>query len=258
MKLGETQALFFQLVTRPGPVRQAEVNECFTVGAQLTPWQRVQIYADMFIWRQVEALRQDFPHLLKLLGDEAFFSLCVEYLRRYPSDHPDLGKLGRRLAAHLRTTDRSALGELVELEWARNEVFVEADSSVLDAGAIARLEPGAFARARLRIIPAFRLLRFEHDVAPVWKALDAGSDAEIALPRCSPNSVAVWRRDFEVFHTVLEPDEARAVEGVLAQATLAEVCDAFAQQPEPAQSAFKAVASWVAEGWVADLELKTS
>jgi hypothetical protein len=258
MKLAEAQALFVRLMTRPEPMRPQEVERFFTGSERLTPVERVKIYADMYLWRQVEALRHDFPNLVKLLGTEPFFSLCADYLRQHPSDHPDLGKLGRRLSGYLQATGRSALSELAALEWARNEVFVEADSPALDASAIAQLDPAAFATARLRLIPAFRLLKFEHDVASVWKVLEGDGEPGVDPPPRSPNSVAVWRQGFEVFHSVIEPDESRAVERVLAHARLAEVCEAFAQRQEPTEAAFKALASWVADGWVVEVKLESN
>src|SRR5258708_4485523 len=92
---------------------------------------RVRIYADMFIWRQIDALRDDFPKLALLLGDGPFYAMAEDYLRAHPSRHASLSELGRELPAFLRSWSgeggRADLADLAALEWARAKVFEEAN-----------------------------------------------------------------------------------------------------------------------------------
>lgn len=122
MTLAETQALFHEALTGAGPVAAARLEACFAGTPELPAVERVAIYADMYRWRLVDALRETFPKLVRALGDEPFAALADDYLRRHPSEHHDVGQVGRRLAAFLREypdPERPDLADLAELEWAR-------------------------------------------------------------------------------------------------------------------------------------------
>ncbi|MFZ5468017.1 MAG: putative DNA-binding domain-containing protein [Myxococcota bacterium] len=249
MKLAETQALFFRLVTRASGVGRDEAERCFLGSPQMPVAERIEVYSNMYLWRLVDALREEFPKLAAAMGDEGFYELCESYVRAYPSEHPDLRHLGRHLAQHLRDQDwgRSDFSDLATLEWARSEVFFEAPATSASASVLASLGE-QFANARLKLIPALRLLRLRHDVVEVWRCLE--DSRTVSPPSVRPTAVAVWRRDFDVFHTPLELDESLALERAMASRPLAEVCAAFEGRSAPAEAAFAALGSWLAEGWV--------
>jgi hypothetical protein len=197
VNLARTQELFFRALYGE------EVDRSFVAGED-----RLDVYARMFVYRQVEALRSDFPETAAKVGDEAFFALADRYLRAHPSEHPDLGRLGRRFAAFCPEEVRA----LAELEWARAEVFLEADAPAASEEDFART-------LRVRIIPALRLA----------------------------SRTAVWRKGFDVHEVELDAAEARALELALGGAGFVEICGAF---PD-AETAYAALRSWIAEGWLA-------
>jgi len=252
--LAETQALFHATVTG-GDVDPSELERWLAGSERLPAAARVGIYAEMWFWRQVEALRAEFPALAACAGEERFQALCRDYLRAHPSEHHDIGRLGRRLPPFLRlhpAPDRTDLGDLAELEWARSEVFFEAPARPAGREVLAALGPEPFSRARLRFVPAFRLLALDHPVDEVWRAAVRGERAGPASP--ASVQLAVWRVGHEVFHTVLERDEARALRAARDGASLEATCASFAARDDPAAAAFAALASWFDEGWVAGLQ----
>ena len=197
MNLAQTQELFF------GALYGDEIDRSFIAGED-----RLDVYARMFVYRQVDALRTDFPETAARLGDEAFFALVERYVRAHPSEHPDLGRLGRHFAAFCPDDVR----ELAALEWARAEVFLEAEAPAVSADEFSRT-------LQIRIIPALRLA----------------------------SRTAVWRKGFEVQEVELAAEEARALALAIGGASFAEVCGAFSDAP----TAYAALQSWIAEGWVA-------
>src|SRR5258708_12679945 len=87
------QRLFHQLATR-APGSEAVDPSAFLAGTPaLDARARVGIYADMFIWRQIDALRDDFPKLSLLLGGGSFYSMPEAYLRAHPPRHASLSAL---------------------------------------------------------------------------------------------------------------------------------------------------------------------
>ncbi len=250
MTLAETQALFHQAITAPGSVAAGRLEACFAGTPALPAAERVEIYAEMYLWRLVDGLRQTFPCLARFLGEERFAALAVDYLRRCPSRHHDLAQAGRRLPAFLRRHPdpaRPVLADLAALEWARQVVFFAAPVEVVDASALASVSP----EDGLALSPALRVLRLGYLVTDLWRSLDAGEAAPEAV--ADEAAVAVWRAGFEVFHCALAADEAAALALARGGAPLGAVCAAFEGREDAAGAAFRAVSSWVAEGWIAGL-----
>jgi hypothetical protein len=246
MRLAELQERFFELATRAPDARPAA--ECFVSTPDLSAEERLDIYANMFVWRQIDALREDFPKLAQLLGDEGFYATAESYLRAHPSTHPSLAQLGRHFASFLAESPgpRPDLADLAGLEWARCEVFVEAHVLAATPGLVSGPDP---AHIVLRTVPALRLLSLRHEVLSLWKDLDDGKAAP--LPRAQPTAVAVWRKEFVVFHVGLAAEEASALRRAMSGATLGEICEVFAERDDAVQVALSAVASWFAEEWIA-------
>ena len=196
MSLAETQQFFWQAL------RGEDVSHAFVAGPD-----RLHVYAEMFLLRQVDVLRADFPQLLSKLGDEDFFALAKRYVLAHPSDDADLGRLGRAFAEF-------SGDPLAALEWARCEVFLEAE--------VPRLLPEEFAqRLAVRIVPALRVA----GATVVWRTPGGFTLNEVDLPE----------------------DELHALRLAVAGATFEEICATFG---EPTR-AFEALQSWLAEGWMA-------
>ena len=199
MNLAQTQRLFWDLLR--GARRPLEG---FVGTAELPAAERIAIYARMFLDRQIDALQEAFPKVAAALGDGAFHDVAGQYVLAHPSEHPDLGQLGRHFAGFL---DRADLADLARLEWTRGEVFEAASADSLSTEELARLaqDAAAFASHRVRLIPALRLLHLEHDVGPLWEGTAKAGEKR-------PAALVVWRAGFDVFHVEVDVDEARAVQ----------------------------------------------
>jgi hypothetical protein len=258
MTLAETQALFHEILSSPGSVDPGRIDACFAGTPDLSAIDRVTIYSDMYLWRLVDAMRETFPNVARYLGDEQFAALAEDYVRRNPSEHHDLGQVGRLLAAFLRSypdPERPDLADLAELEWARHQIFFAAPADSVGPEAFATLAPEAFARTSLVLSPALRALVLDHDAASLWRRLEDGEPS--AQPSEGVHAVAVWRRGFDVFHAPVSLDEALAMEGAAAGHSLASICGSFSEQEDPAAAAHAALASWIQEGWIVGLACPT-
>jgi hypothetical protein len=251
--LAEAQDLFAALVTGDGRVDPAERDALLAGDAGLSASDRARIYSDMYLFRLVAALREDYPLLARLLGDEEFFSLGAAYARGHPSRHPSLARLGADLPSFLREqkTSRADLADLAALEWARAEAFVAANEEPLGEEALRSLGEDA-AGARFSLVPSVRLLSLPHDVGGLWADLDASLAPQ--PPRPGPASLVVWRKGFEVFHAAVSPEELSALSALHRGASLGEAFEAFAALPDPARAALEALASWSGEGLLARID----
>jgi len=232
MSLAEIQRVFWQLLQG----EEAPLDG-FVGSADVPAAERVRIYQDMFLHRQVDALRETFPKVVAALGDEAFFAAAERYVRAHPSDHPDLGQLGRRFAGML---ERSDLRDLARLEWARAEVFEAPPAATMSLEDFARLaqDAEAFMHQAVRFVPALRLLTLEHDIAPLWDETGAAA--------AGTSHWVVWRKELEVFHVRIDDAEARAAHLALGGAAVGEICGVF-DDPVRATAALQ---SWLGEAWI--------
>ena len=188
-------------------------------GPSLPAAEGLAIYANAYLTRLIECLRADFPVVARVVGEDAFTALAVDYLRAQPPSHPSLSALGAGFPGHLdrtRVVDERGWGEclvaLAEYERAIDEVFdgpgPEGGPS-LSAEDLSGLDPGDWAAARLVPNPALRLLRFGFPIDATWeqiRGLSEGGEVPL-LPSRGISFVALSRRDHVVRRLALDAGE---------------------------------------------------
>src|SRR5262249_592418 len=146
--LSRTESLFWNLITAPegvGPgletlVRKGQaapgaIDALIAGDERLPAAERLDIYANMYFFRLLDCLREDFPRLAPALGEDRFHNLATDYLLAHPSEHPSLRYLGRRLpeflAGHALARESACLTDLARLEWTRADLFDASDARPL-------------------------------------------------------------------------------------------------------------------------------
>jgi hypothetical protein len=298
--LKATQRLVWTLLTAPEGVRtgaEALVKEGALASADLAflirgderldPIARLDIYANMYFFRLRDALAEDFPKLLAVLGTARFHNLITDYLLACPSTSWTLRELGRRLPEfldhHAFAAELPYAADLARLEWARLDVSDEFDAEPLTREAIAALGPERLERFALGLVPAVRILALDHDVLTIWAEIERGrhSDAPSVTTSASvsseehqaeaepvkvsgggrrPTRVRVWRRGLVVLHRELAPEEEWALELVRQGMTLPELAErlaAAAPLADPGVDLARQLAAcldlWTADGIVTQL-----
>src|SRR5204862_3776547 len=108
--VARTESLFWALITAPEGVRPGldamvgrgvaapgDLDGMIDGGAKMTPAERLDIYANMYFFRLLDCLKEDFPKLLEALGAGRFHHLLTDYLLAWPSAHPSRRCVGARL-----------------------------------------------------------------------------------------------------------------------------------------------------------------
>src|SRR5262245_58822208 len=95
---------------------------------QLTPVERLEIYAHMYYARLVEVMEGEYPTTRQVLGAHEFASHCRRFVARNPSRTRTLGSLSAKfpdfLARTLPKSNRNGLAvDVARLERAMEEVF---------------------------------------------------------------------------------------------------------------------------------------
>jgi hypothetical protein len=228
------EELFWKLITAPegvvrgaaelhreGSLESEDLSFLVPPNDRLGSAEQLDIYADMYFHRLHDCLAEDFPVLVARLGGARFHNLVTDYLLTHAPTHFSLRELGRALPGFLEShafeRELPALADLARLEWARADVFDDADAVPLSREQVLELGASDPEKSALALIPAARLLRLDASVLPLWKRVDAGEGEEVsspAGPRGETSAVRVWRKGFAIFHRSMQPDEERCLEAL--------------------------------------------
>ncbi|HZS40434.1 MAG TPA: DNA-binding domain-containing protein [Polyangia bacterium] len=263
--LRAVQERLHALITAPAGVRagldalgldEAALAEIVRGDARRSPVERLDIYANMYFFRILDVLRDDFPSLAALTGPDRFHNLITDYLAACPPVHPSIRDVGARLpsflAEHALAGERPWLAELARLEWTRLDVFDAADAPLVTVDALRALDPDAFAALPLPLIPAHARLRTLYAVDETWRAVEGGHPP--IDPTRAPRTLLVWRHDCAVFHRPVEKLESDALDLAAAGRPFGAVCDLVSARvpaDDAPRVAFELLLRWTSDGLIA-------
>jgi hypothetical protein len=208
--------------------------------ARLSAAARPDIYAEMYFWRIVEALAEDFPKLAALRGREAFADLVRDYLARHPSIEPSIRHVGSALPDFLAGAEPAHLADLARLEWARLEVFDAPDAVPLTVESLRRVQASNWPDLRFALVPAFTALVLAWPVHRLWAEPPGPLVAERTVLR-------VWRQGFAIYQSAMGAQEEAALARLRAGEPFAVICEAF---DDPAEAG-ACLLGWIEDGIVA-------
>jgi hypothetical protein len=260
--LKELESLLYRLITAPSGVAEGLAAErdlgaggldAIVLGDErLSAEARVDIYANMYFYRIRDALKEDFPATLAVLGDDNFHNLVTGYLLEYPPSEPSISHCGRYLADYLRDhpicEDAPFVADVAKLERAVVEVFHGIDAAALEPDALRATPPEDWPAMKLGIHPAAQILALEWRVSELLRAVEEGHPWKPA--ERGAVKVLVWRRNARVFYRDLERAEADALEAASRGVTFAEICDvvaAKADDEDPIAAMDRMLARWLSD-----------
>lgn len=242
--LRETQELFWKLITAPEGAEKGlatldlgpkDLEEVVRSTERMSALDRMDVYANMYFFRILDVVRDDYPRLAHAVGEERFHNLITDYLLAHPSTHPSLRFIGQHLAEFLKTHELNEqhrwASDLAKLEWARVDVFDAPDHEILTTEELAGIAPEQWADLALELSPALQMHAVEWPVHRVWRAIkdhdaaadDIDADADIAA---RPTRLRVWRRDGNiVVHKPMTELEHEALRGFGAGHALGPLCE---------------------------------
>lgn len=255
--LKETQQLLWKLLTAPEGVKKAlqdfGVSELPIRGDQrLSNAERLDIYANMYFFRIRDSLKEDFPAVLKILGETGFHNLITDYLIKHPPSHWSLRYAGEHLPLFLQSHSShepwAFLPELAQLEWTLLDVFDAPDGEPLKTEQLSRFKPEQWGQLILRRLPATRLLECRWNVDQIREEVRKEKNPH---PKNEPVPLKIWRHNLAVFYRRAEPLEATLLRQLADKTTLAHLCETAAQALTADQAAVEVaryLKNWIRQG----------
>ncbi len=260
------ESLLYRLITAPSGVAEGlahekslargGLSEIIAGDERLSPESRVDIYANMYFYRLLDVLKEDFPATLAVIGADRFHNLATGYLIEYPPVHFSIAHAGRHLQDFLRDhpmhEEFPFLADLARLERALIEVFHAADADSLDAEQMRAVAPEQWPSLKLALHPATKILQLEWYVFAATRAVERGEEPQ--LPMRQDVNVLVWRYRNQVHYREIDAAERDALNALSKGITFAEVCDLIssrvtAQDPEDSATTISSrLESWLRDG----------
>jgi len=251
-ELAALQGDFQDYLLRGDPAVEARVAGSARVPAQT----RLAIYAGAYRGRLAEALAANYSALAKLL-DEDFAELAQAYVASHDSPYFSIRCYGEDLARFLATEERYAaaplLADLARWEWAMTQVFDAADASALDAAALSRVAPDAWAQLRFQWHPSVARLDLNWNAPQIWQALTEDGERPAAAVSTEPTPWLLWREGLTSYFRSLTATEAQALDAARRGWPFGELCELLCERlgdDEAPLAAATFLRGWVGAGLI--------
>ena len=189
------------------PTASETLDELVLPSKNLTSTERVSIYANMYYWRLIDILADDFPTVAHLLGPEQFKVVVKEFLEKHPSTSYTLNLLGCGFPEFIKAEagelpHRDFIAAVARVERAIEDVFDEKYAEPVTLDELGSLLQEELVDIQLQIIPALRLLELDYPVNEYITAVREDRHMDIPLP--AKSYVAVYRSNYRPLRVDLD------------------------------------------------------
>jgi len=205
------------------------------VGAE----KRLDIYAQAYRLRLIEALTTTYPKLFLLLGDDLFDSTARSYIKNYPSSYRNMRWYGDKMQQHLMEVlaEYPVAAELAAFEWALSLAFDAADAQVLTIEHLAEIDAASWGQLSFKFQPSLNILELHCNAVGVWQALNQEQAPPAFECFSSPALWAIWRVDYDPHFRSMDALEASVLALALLGASFGDMCLHISSQVNAAESA---------------------
>lgn len=207
---------------------------------RLTPAEQADIYRRQFWLRHRDALREDYPALAHVLGDDGFDAFARAYLAAHPPASFTLRDLGRDVAGFAGAHEgfppalRDLARDVARYEHALVDLFDGASPPPLDPAKVTNMPADGWSTARIVLHPLLALVRLGHPAHVLRSELKQGLSPALPAPR--PVRLAVFRgADLTIRFEELDPQAFALLDALGRGVPLVPACEEVASRAqEPA------------------------
>lgn len=204
-RLPDLQAAFSAALTNP----DAAVPEGVIAPGGGCAEKRFAVYRNNVTVSLAGALRDTFPAIARLLGDEYFSALAREYIRAKRPSSPLLAEYGADFGDFLDAFPPLAgypyLGDVARLEHAWLSAYHAADAAPLDPARLAAVPETDLGGVRFTLHPALRIVTSRWPILKLFEANRSGTGEQPADLSSGGESVLVTRPVLDVTLSRLSP-----------------------------------------------------
>lgn len=220
---------------------------------ELSPQERLAVYADGYNIRLIDATLADYPALAHYMGEDECRAAIAAFVGVTPSTYWDLNRYPVSFAAFLkgRVPDKAAHA-LADLESSIAEVFWLPESNPLTPDALAGLSEEAFGNQILQLRTAAKLLKLDYTANEYLTAFRAEEHPKELAEKSA--HLLVIRLDNEVKREVLEPMEHELLHALSSGQPFNEALNQIVDQEALAIKLPHYIARWLQSGFFRRVE----
>jgi hypothetical protein len=257
--LARLQREFQHYVLHRDPAALQHVQESGAVDAAT----RMNVYAEGYELRLLEALETDYPGLKAIAGGPVFEALGRAYISAHPSTFRNLRWFGARLSHFLETSsdwsDRIELADMARFEWAMATSFDALDAACLSREAVTRVPKDDWPRLAFIVHPAAQRVELRTNVTRAWSAHARGEPLPALQRDPAATSWLLTRRRLKVRFRAMTPEEATAFDRLAARAGFGQWCGEVGElvgEERAPTLAVELLNQWLADGALAGFALE--
>lgn len=229
------------LLLKPSDITQSVVST-----EKVPVAKRLAIYGDGYRFRLIDSLSANFPILNAYIGFEAFKSLAIDYIDKFPSTYRSIRWYGDSFADYLKESGNIFAAELAEFEWKMTLSFDAADDEILKIEQMAAIPPESWAELRFQPHSSLHLMNFKANVIEIWEAVS--NDHRPPQQKTAPTVWVLWRKNYINHFSSLTEVEAWALEALFKGTSFGELCEGLCRWFDEQDVAMQAAS--LLKGWI--------
>lgn len=228
-----------------------------------TPVNQFASYRESVLAGMIDALAETYPVCKRLVGERFFNAMALRFIRRHPSQSPDLNEYGAEFGEFIHNFSPAEslpyLGDVARLERVWQRVF---DGAEPTPGNLQQLDSVTEADTdvlRFKLRSNCYLLESDFPVHHIWQANQDDKEESVDASPIDLDSdgvrLFVWRQGLEMRIDMLTEAEWQFAQLLVCGTTFGEICiNLHTACPHTDIGAL--LASFVRKGWITGFELK--
>ena len=202
---------------------------------ELTPLDRISIYANMYFWRLNEVISNEYPTVSHLLGEELFNKIVKDYVTHHPSTNYNLNQLSNKFPLYLLNEAKELphqqfVSAVATVERAMEDVFDARHVERIPMETLQTIPAEKWADIHLQFNPALCLLELDYPVNAYMTAVR--EDRHMDIPQPEKTFVVVYRCNYKVWRDDLDQDRYLLLSRLKGGETLGAALEACALLPD--------------------------
>lgn len=234
--LKQLQEAFYAGIFEPNENNIKHASAYILNTAQLLEADRLSIYRGSILGGITTALMNIYPVCVKLVGENYFTHMVAGYLKKHPSNSPDIGHYGEYLPSYIADFEPvktlTYLADVAQLEWLWHKAFNASNDRVTSQNCqplteLQNIPAHKLPSIKFCPVSSAQLLSSPYPIQKIWQInqADHQGDLSVNLDDGGVNLV-IWRNaDLGMRIDALSEDETRFIAAVLNKASFGDIAE---------------------------------
>lgn len=187
-------------------VREPEHKDEFQAYPEDELRARLAIYRNNYFASLIDVLKDSFPTVLKLVGDNFFNLMSKEYIRREAPNSPVLiyygSSLPKFIGGFAALSNYPYMADVAQLDYLRHLSWYAEEATSLTPEDYAHVDVTSLSAAHIRLHPSANLLSSKYAVFSIWDSNQTGSSEQVNA--YESENLLVFRQADEIVTCKLE------------------------------------------------------